>query len=412
MLLRNEFINDHRVKKEAESLIKAGYHVTILAEKCHENIPERQQINGIEIVRFPVFSNRSNKVRAKGLHLLNSEIEKKSLKSKILMYYRRNPLRRFLLMAIKDLRFCIYTYKHIHKKDYRFVHAHDLETLLLGYTVAKIKKIPIVYDSHELWQGSNFLLQRNVFSRNVILWTEKRLIRRVNAVIATNESRAGVIQKTYRVAPPTIVRNVPKLSIPPRSNTLREKLSLDKNNIIVLYQGLISKNRGIYYLVDSLKYVQKKVHIVFLGSGDAVDELKLYVIDRGLKARVHFCNSVPVETLPLYTASADIIMATYLNSCANHYYSSPNKIFEGIMAQVPLVMSNFPEMMKVAERGDVGEVVNPEDPIEIGRAINALTSDQKRIEKIKKNCLDLAEKYYNWGIEEKKLIELYNNLTI
>ena len=50
MLLDNPFTNDRRVQREAETLAKAGYDISLVCTKA-KNLPDEEVINGVKIFR-------------------------------------------------------------------------------------------------------------------------------------------------------------------------------------------------------------------------------------------------------------------------------------------------------------------------------------------------------------------------
>ena len=409
MLLRNEFINDHRVSKEARSLVRAGHEVTILAEKCRNGLSNSEVVDNVLIVRISMFSDFSNKVRQNSSEILNREIRRNSIKARILNGIKRNRLRRYLLARSRDIKFFAGALQYAKKNDFDVIHAHDLDSLHVGYRISRKHNIPLIYDSHELWYSNNFVLQKNPLSQLYLRVLERRLIKKTDYVITTTDSRAAALASKYGIKKPVILMNIPQYHEYPKSNKIREILELPEDIKIILYQGGISKNRGIYNIVEAIRDIDKAV-LVFIGTGDETENLKRLIIQENLDNKVYVLPLVPVDQLAQYTVSADIGVATYLNSCLSYYLCVPNKLFEFMMARKPLIMSNFPEYIRIANKADIGEIVNPDDSGEIASAIEKLLNDPHRIERIKLNCEMLVKQYYNWEIEEIKLSKIYNSL--
>ena len=47
-------------------------------------------------------------------------------------------------------------------------------------------------------------------------------------------------------------------------------------------------------------------------------------------------------------------LCLFENVCLNHYLYLPNKVFEYMMAGLPMIVSDFPEMAALVERHDCG----------------------------------------------------------
>ena len=205
--------------------------------------------------------------------------------------------------------------------------------------------------------------------------------------------------------------NAPPFNNVTRSNLLREKLRSNLASRIVLYSGGITFNRGLEELITSLNYL-KNIVLVIMGYGAPryVSELKKFIRSQKLSDRVFFFGPVPHGEVTKYAASADLGAAPIKNSCLSYYYCSPNKVFEYVGAGLPVVGSNFPELKKVIEGYGLGKTFDPDDPVDIARAISYVLSDQNKYKIMAKNAYE-AIKIFNWENEEKKLLKIYQDLS-
>jgi glycosyltransferase involved in cell wall biosynthesis len=94
----------------------------------------------------------------------------------------------------------------------------------------------------------------------------------------------------------------------------------------------------------------------------------------------------------------------------NHIESQPNKMFEYMSASIPVIASNFSLWRSIIEKNNCGICVDPMDSHEIAEAIDFLTWNPEDAKQMGKNGQAAIKRIYNWGIEEKKLLRLYENL--
>ena len=87
----------------------------------------------------------------------------------------------------------------------------------------------------------------------------------------------------------------------------------------------------------------------------------------------------------------------------------PNKMFEYMMAGLPVLASNFPEMRSVIQASGAGLVVDPQNIAAIRQCIQGLLDEPTRTQQYREAALR-ADRYYNWEREADKLIQLYNAL--
>ena len=97
-----------------------------------------------------------------------------------------------------------------------------------------------------------------------------------------------------------------------------------------------------------------------------------------------------------------------MNSSVSYYTTLPNKLFEYMMADVPLIGSDSPGIGRVVEETGTGEVCDPEDPVALAAAIQRILEDPDRYRK----GLEDARVQYNWGVEEAKLLALYESFSV
>ena len=117
-----------------------------------------------------------------------------------------------------------------------------------------------------------------------------------------------------------------------------------------------------------MQYVRGAV-LIFLGDGPLKESLVQEVQTLNVAERVLFLDPVPPDTLLETTASADIGVSLLEDTCLNHRYALPNKLFEYLMAGIPVLTSELPEMENVVLGSNVGRVVRPENPQEVAGAL-------------------------------------------
>ena len=124
--------------------------------------------------------------------------------------------------------------------------------------------------------------------------------------------------------------------------------------------------------------------------------------------RIKFIQRVHFKDLPSYTKQGYLGFQVLQNICFNHYSASSNKLFEYIMAHVPVISCNFPEVKAVVDQG-VGISVDSHDVNQIADAVNKLVGDETLRNQYSEKCKEI-KKIYNWENEKEKLLEVYNAL--
>src|SRR5690606_11461563 len=90
-----------------------------------------------------------------------------------------------------------------------------------------------------------------------------------------------------------------------------------------------------------------------------------------------------------------------------YYTTLPNKLFEYVMAEVPVLGSDSPGIGKVVAETGVGEVVDPVDPVSLADATRKILADPEPY----RDACRIARERYNWDVESKNLLEVYARLA-
>lgn len=263
-----------------------------------------------------------------------------------------------------------------HKFDY--ILSNDLDTLPACYLANKIKKNELVFDSHEFFTEVPELQGRK-FVRNFWKMLEKSMLPKVKRAYTVSQEIANAYFEKYGINM-GVIRNVPLLN----DEYIEEKVSFPTNHKVILYQGVISEGRGLKQTITSLKYL-KNVDLVIIGFGKVKKELVQFSKDQHLGHRVHFMGRIPFEKLHNYTRKADIGILLEEPVGDSFQFSLPNKLFDYIHCELPILAYPLKEVKKIIERHNIGVMVKNHDPKHIASQINFLLENQELRAKIKKN---------------------------
>jgi glycosyltransferase involved in cell wall biosynthesis len=229
-------------------------------------------------------------------------------------------------------------------------------------------------------------------------------IKKADAVISVSDSIADEYAKNYGIRKPSLVLNTPYLTRIEKKDYFRKRFALSSDTRIFLYQGGLSRGRGIEILIDAFSAVEPNSVIVFMGYGPLEQMVRAKAEEH---SRIFFHEAVSPAVLLDYTCSADYGILFYENTCLNHYYCSPNKMFEYIMAELPVIVSNLYEMKRIVQSCGIGVVAKENTSTSLGEAVNLIATLD--CETMKRNIVDLKLKY-NWEEQEKELLRVYNDL--
>jgi len=295
----------------------------------------------------------------------------------------------FLFLLIRDLL----------KIKANFYFAEDIYTLPIVYFFAKKNKAKIFYNSREIYAHLAGLRNKN-YVQKIIAKIESNFIKKVDLVLVTGNMDAEFLTESYSISNLFVLRNLPKYVKEISKINIRKKLNISSSEKIILYQGVLLEGRGIEKLIDIIDKVPNS-HLVLIGDGEFRDKFENKAKNSVSANRIHFVGAVNHSELLKYTASADIGLAIIENISISYYYALPNKLFEYIMAGIPVLSSNLPQMKKIIDEYNVGKYVDPEKDEELKATLNEMLQDDDQIERYKINCRTAARKL-NWEEEFNK----------
>lgn len=362
MLVSNDTLTDVRLRKMAGGLKQRGFRPLLIGRKSKTDIKPQDDMDRRQL-RIPF---------SKGP----------------LFYLSLNLQLFFYLLFLK-------------KTD--VIWANDLDTLSAAALAALFRQKPLVYDSHELYTEVPELQDRP-FIQKIWLLSEKLFIRRPKVIITVCQSIADYYAEKYGTTP-LVIRNVPSVETTVEAAT-RNELGLPENMPIVIYQGAVNVGRGIEELIGAAELLPE-IFVVIAGTGDLDEQIKLMIKKSSAADRILFTGRLAYTRMLQYTAHADMGVSLERNLGLNYYYALPNKLFDYIRMQIPVLVSPFPEMRRIVEEHAVGELLEDTDSKGIATGIKKVLAKPKS--EYKAN-LKRAAQELNWENESGILDEVLEAL--
>lgn len=360
----NDLVTDNRVNKTCMALIECGYDVILVGRKLSNSLP---------IPNWPFKTIRLKMIFKKGP-----------------AFYFFFNFRLFFVGLIK-------------KTD--LFYANDLDTLAPLFLLSKLKKKPLIYDSHELFCEVPELKDSRI---KKAIWQklERHIIPKLKTCITVNDSIAKIYEAKYNISF-YVIRNISDFdqSFMPKS---RAELNMPDDKKIILLQGAgINVDRGAEELIDAMEFVQNAI-LFIIGSGDVWEALKQKVSSKGIQNKVMLISKLPKSELMHYTFNADIGLSIDKSTNLNYLYSLPNKIFDYIQAEIPILASRLPEIEKVISHYKIGDFIDNHNPKTIANKLNEMLYSQQL--SIYKKHLVIAKKEITWKSEKEKLLTIIMNI--
>ncbi len=290
------------------------------------------------------------------------------------------------------------------------IHVHEPE--LLGATLARAGKTPVIYDVHELF--FEVLRDRDWVPKPLrpvasTLWRlrEQMLIRKCAGLIVVTDQVAEPYQKLR-----------PDLVILPNYADLRGPLSLPKverSGRDCIFNGTLDLNRGILQLIDAFGILRDRgveARLLIAGKADqaTAELMRARVCDLGLEEVVTLQGPYhPAEGQAMANA-ASIGVVPHLPSAGNNNAAWPVKLFEYLALGLPLVVSDLAPHHHLLDGHDVALFCDPRQHESIADQIQHLIEHPDEARAMGDRSRALAQSHYDWNLVRPRLLDLYNRI--
>ena len=374
-IVLNNFTNDSRVEKQAITLSRAGFNLTVLG-LWKEGLESNQHKDGYKIERI-----------------------------KLLTSFFNGRLGR----ALKFVEFSVKVALRIKNTD--IIHCHDyhpiLSILFSIFFLGNVSKI--IYDAHELETEKNGLTK---LSRILVSVLEKWISNRVDGFITVSFAIQHHYVERFNFKQTEVILNCPPTWKKVSNDLFRKKFKIPQHSSVALYQGGFMPGRAIKDLAQAFQINDiKNINFVFMGypasTKEGRESYSLILKKVQEFENIHFHDPVDPDSLCEFTGSADLGICLIEDLCLSYRFCLPNKFFEYAMAGLPILASDLPEMRKLVEEYDCGVICESMTPDGIVCGLKKLLS--KDLKKLGKNARKMAEDH-SWEMQEKKLLRLYDKV--
>lgn len=386
MLLENhQYPFDDRVRREATTLVGAGYEVSVISPKKNGQ-RFAETISGVHVYRYP----EAPEIGGAAGHLLE--------------YAHATVITAILSLLV------------LARRGFDVIHAHNPpDTFVVIAAFYKMFGKKFVFDHHDLspeMYRARLRGNGSAFLHRALIVFEKLSCRLADHVISTNESYKAMAMKRSGVPESriTIVRNGPDLA---RLVAVDPDLELvARGQTIIGYVGVMGFQDGIDYLIRALHHLKTTLgrtdfYCVLVGKGDAWYELKSLTAQLGLSEHVKFTGRIPDADFIRYLSSTDICVDPDPYNPFNDR-STMIKMMEYMALSKPIVAFDLTENRFTAQSAAL--YAKPNDELEFAKAIEQLMDDPERRRVMGEFGRQRIETQLEWRHNAPKLLQAYDSL--
>lgn len=390
MVLDHPYPPDVRVENEAQSLLSAGFDVSLLA-LAPDDRPALDVHEGVAVHRAIV-------------------------PAKV-----RNVLRGFVsTLPLMDVYLARQIRRVYEQHPFDALHMHDLYLVGAGLRAGRRLGVPVVADLHENWVEA---LKHYAWSNrypgklvvNIPRWerTEQRWVRAADRlVVVIEEAREryaamGVPRERIAVVPNTV--NLGAFRAFDIDEACVDRL---RSPLTLVYTGGIDAHRGLETVVDAMPAIlrgEPEARLVVVGDGRTKGELEARAAALGLGAQVQFEGWQPQEKLKSYIAAADLCLVPHLKTVHTDA-TIPHKLFHYMFMSKPVIVTDCRPLKRIVEDAEAGVVYPSGDADAFAEAVLRLRADPSGRAGMGERGHRAVVERYHWDATVGELIAMYEGL--
>lgn len=351
---------DPRVARAASVAERAGLTTTVLAWDRDGGLPPRSTLGDSTVVRF-------GRSAPHGRGLAN-------------------------LVGLATFQFYLALQVLARRRTLAAIHACDLSTGVTGLVLARLLRVPLIYDVFDYF-ADGFPVPRRALPwvRRLESW----VIEHADATILPSSTRK------QQIAPAeprslVIVENSPDIGDLPTDLLPVTDLA---------YVGILAPHR---LLVEVVELVAERPDLTLRIAGFGPLEHEIAAIS-AKAPNVEFVGKVNHAEALQIQASARVLFATYDPALRNHRYSAANKLGEALALGRPLIVCRDTSMDLQVEAYGVG-AVSDYSISSFERALRSVLANETLLNRCRQQGPALYAEHHSWEVSADRLADLYRSL--
>jgi len=279
------------------------------------------------------------------------------------------------------------------KKDYDLIFSHE-EGALLGVILAKIWRLPHLYDMHSSLpqQLENFNFSRSKLLKAVFSGLERFILKNSQAIIVICLDLLRKVSKERYENKAVLVENFLDFKSEDFSEVqIREKRQefAPKKERIILYTGNFQSYQGIPLLLEAMARIKEEAILLIVGgNGGRIEKMKQKARALKIADRVVFNPEVAPPLIPLFISVADVLVSPRISGT-----NTPLKIYSFMKSGKPIVATNLWTHTQVLSP-EISVLAEP-DPKSLAEGI-VFALNREEAQARARKCKQLADRDYTY----------------
>ena len=291
--------------------------------------------------------------------------------------------------------------------------AHYVAALPAAAHAAKLNGALYAFDAEDFHLGDLPDLPQHSFEKSLIRSIEGRYLPGCAYVTAASPGIADAYARTYGIAQPTVVLNVFPRSQGPGTATSRGTASPGPS--IYWVSQTIGRNRGLECAVHAIGRAKSRPHMYIRGNPDGqfIDTLRYIAKNEGTDRQLHFLAPSAPSEMERLAAMYDVGLSGETGDTENHRLALGNKLFSYLLAGLPILMTNVPSHLGLAEKlNKCAQLYSIDDADELAQAMDKWLLNDFALKTARVSAWELGQTKFNWEYEREMLLNLVNSVMI
>jgi colanic acid biosynthesis glycosyl transferase WcaI len=253
---------------------------------------------------------------------------------------------------------------------------------LSGWWLARSKRVPFIFEVRDLWPESLIAVGmgngKSVMHRSLSK-IAGFLYRNCDRIVVVTPAFKDYLIENWHVPAEKIfiIENGVEQNLfsPHTPNDLRKELGIE-DKFVVCYVGTMGMAHGLETLVEAAARLQNTApQVLFLLIGEGSDKERIMTVaqSRGL-TNLRFIDQQPREKIPAFICASDTCLVL-LKKTELFKTVIPTKMLEFMSCGRPVILGVDGQARKIMDEAQAGIFVEPENVVDLVRAVSQLVAD-------------------------------------
>lgn len=285
--------------------------------------------------------------------------------------------------------------------------AHYVPALPAAAMAARRHRALLGFDAEDLHAGEAIDDHADSTQPKLVTRIERTCLPACACMTAASPMIGKAYAACYGVNPKTVLNVFSKTMAAPIEARAAEPRKLG-HLAAYWFSQTIGLDRGLQEFVRAMARAKARVSLDVRGGNrwGHGDTLMALARDLGVAERVRLLPMAAPDRMVKMAATYDLGLSLEIGNSQSRRACLTNKIFTYLLAGVPVMMSDTPAQREFAsELGSAATVVSVADPESIARILDRLAATPVALADAKATAWQLADRRYNWEVEQKVLVE-------